>query len=452
MHKLLFFTFIYLISINLFSQVVLPLVTVCTLPSVLNESSGIEKTGANIFWSHNDSGGHPAIYKFDSTGTLLKTLTISNAINIDWEDIAEDSLKNIYIGDFGNNNNNRSVANNNGFKIYKITNPNLISGTTTTAGIINFEYVDRNFLAPSSNHNFDMEGFFYFNDSLHLFTKNRTNPTNGLIKHYILPAVPGAYFATLVDSFNNGGVRICSADISPDKKRVALLANDKIWIFSCFKGSKFISTGTNTVLTLPLTQKEAVVFSTDSIIYITDELTGSIGQKLYRSNISAAFPVTLNLNITSSNSVSLCVGQSATLMVSGASSYVWNTSASGSFIIISPSITTNYSLIGTATNGCQNTANYTQNVIQCTNLLGQNNNSESLLNIYPNPFKNTITIFRNEQTISEIKIYNALGSLVFSEKKNQYTIEIDLKNLNSGIYLVSVKNSSIITFKKIIKE
>jgi hypothetical protein len=312
MIKNIFLILFLVVSISGFSQAAATLYSVCGLPSILNETSGIEKTGPNTFWSHNDSGGQPAIYKFDSTGTLLKTLTITGATNFDWEDIAQDHLKNIYIGDFGNNNNNRSVANSNQLRIYKISDPDLVAGTTTTASIINFEYVDRNFSAPASNHNFDMEGFFFYNDSLHLFTKNRTSPTNGWIKHYILPSVAGTYSAMVVDSFNNAGVRICAADISPDKKRVALLANDKIWLFSCFKGSKFISTGTNTVLTLPLTQKEAVVFSTDSIIYITDELTGSIGQKLYRSNVSGAFPAPINLNITSSNSVVLCVGQSAT--------------------------------------------------------------------------------------------------------------------------------------------
>ena len=227
MIKNYFFILLAFISSEIYSQAAAPIYSICSLPSVINESSGIEKTGPNTFWSHNDSGGQPQIYKFDSAGVLLKTLTFTNATNIDWEEIAEDNLKNIYVGDFGNNNNNRSVANSNGLKIYKIVDPNLIAGTTTTAAIINFEYVDRNFSAPATNHNFDMEGFFFFNDSLHLFTKNRTTPTNGWIKHYILPSTPGTYTAMVVDSFNNGGTRITAADISPNKKTVALLANDK---------------------------------------------------------------------------------------------------------------------------------------------------------------------------------------------------------------------------------
>lgn len=433
-----------------FSQAAAPLYSICSLPSVINESSGIEKTDHNTFWSHNDSGGQPQIYKFDSSGILLKTLTFTNATNFDWEDIAEDHLKNIYVGDFGNNNNDRSLANGNRLRIYKIGDPNLIAGNTTTAGIINFEYVDRNFSAPAGNHNFDMEGFFFYNDSLHLFTKNRTSPTNGLIKHYILPNTPGTYTAMVVDSFNNGGTRITAADISPSKKTVALMANDKIWLFSCFKGSKFISTGTHTVLTMPITQKEAIVFSTDSVIYITDEFTNPIGQKLYRANIAASLipPVVLNI---SSASNTLCSGQTATISVSGANTYTWNTSVISSSIIISPTITTNYSVTATATNGCQNTASYTQTVVLCTGLTITEDNATSI-NVYPNPFNDKLTVLFQDKDRSFIEIYNAFGSLIYSYEGAQLKLEIDLKDFEKGLYFIQFKKNNFVITKKVIKQ
>ena len=79
----------------------------CTLPSVLHESSGLCFTDGNL-WSFGDSGNPNSIYKIDtSTGVILQTVTIQNYPNIDWEDISADSTF-MYIGDFGNNNGNRT--------------------------------------------------------------------------------------------------------------------------------------------------------------------------------------------------------------------------------------------------------------------------------------------------------------------------------------------------------
>lgn len=69
------------------------------------------------------------------------------------------------------------------------------------------------------------------------------------------------------------------------------------------------------------------------------------------------------INATSSNNA-LCVGQAATLTASGASSYSWNPGGNvGNSIIISPTITTNYSVTGTNTLlGCTSSTNYIQQV------------------------------------------------------------------------------------------
>lgn len=452
MNKHLLSVSLLLICSFIFSQAAAPIYSVCALPAVINESSGIEKTGPNTFWSHNDSGGQPAIYKFDSTGALLKTLTITNATNIDWEDIAEDQvLKNMYVGDFGNNNNNRSAATFTGLKIYKIGDPNLIAGNTTTAGVINFEYVDRNFSAPAGNHNFDMEGFFFYNDSLHLFTKNRTSPTNGLIKHYILPSTPGTYTAMVVDSFNNGGVWITSADISANKKTVALSGNNRIWLFSCFKGSKFISTGTSTVLTMPTSQKEAIVFSGDSVVYVTDENTGGGTGRLYRANLAASLTPSIILNVTTSTPI-LCSGQTATINVSGANTYTWSTSVTGQSITVSPSVTTTYSVTGTATTGCKNTTSYTQNVSICTGFASSKKQVDEIISIFPNPFFDKVTLTINDANFSFIHIYNSLGSLIFSSEIKQEGLEIDLTGQPKGIYFANVKGNNGSVTKKLIKD
>ena len=62
----------------------------------------------------------------------------------------------------------------------------------------------------------------------------------------------------------------------------------------------------------------------------------------------------LPLVMINSNANSICLGQSLTLIASGASSYYWNNGNAQSSITISPSLTTNYSVIGVDVNGCQN--------------------------------------------------------------------------------------------------
>ena len=60
----------------------------------VNESSGLaaSRRDPNVFWTHNDSGGKPAIYAFDLAGRDLGTWLVRGAVNRDWEDMASFSL------------------------------------------------------------------------------------------------------------------------------------------------------------------------------------------------------------------------------------------------------------------------------------------------------------------------------------------------------------------------
>jgi hypothetical protein len=56
------------------------------------------------------------------------------------------------------------------------------------------------------------------------------------------------------------------------------------------------------------------------------------------------------------NNATICAGQSATLTASGGNTYVWSNGATTSSIVVSPTITTQYTVTGTTTAGCTNTA------------------------------------------------------------------------------------------------
>ncbi len=136
------------------------------------------------------------------------------------------------------------------------------------------------------------------------------------------------------------------------------------------------------------------------------------------------------------------------LSSSGASTYTWNTSATTNTIVVSPSVTTTYSVTGTDANGCENTAMITQSVSTC---IGVNEISyvATEIAVFPNPTKGTLKIVVPENLIeSSIEIFNSIGESIYRSKINEKRIDIDLSEKASGIYFVRVGNVT----KKIVKE
>lgn len=286
MHKFNFLSiFLLFLSNGLFAQSI-SLRKVIGLPSIVQETSGVETSNPLYIWTHNDSGGEPELYKIDTFGNLIKTLKITNAKNSDWEDMTSDG-QSYYIGDIGNNSNNRKDL-----KIYKITNPDAISGDTALAEIISFSYSNQTQFPPDNAHkNFDAEALMYFNNSLYIFTKNYTSPFTGYTYLYKLPSSPGQYVATLLDSFKTGnGYKeqwwVTAADMSPDNKKVALLSSDKIFVFTDFTRDSFFKGKVKTIDLGSFSQKEGFAFYTNTEFYITDEYYDILGgRNLYQGSI-----------------------------------------------------------------------------------------------------------------------------------------------------------------------
>ncbi len=182
------------------------------LPKALQEASGLYYASPDSLWWHNDSGDQPRLILTDGKGTVQQQILLQ-AQHKDWEDITSDPPGNIYIGDFGNNLNQRKDL-----KIYILYKNGSLDS-------IQFTYPDQQAFPPSpAQANFDMEGFFWHNDSLHLFSKNRLLKGNYYTKHYILPAHPGIFSATLQDGILLKKRVVTAAAISPDKQAVVLLA------------------------------------------------------------------------------------------------------------------------------------------------------------------------------------------------------------------------------------
>jgi len=206
------------------------------LDEALNETSGLLYDNGNI-WTHNDGGDEPALYKVDpKSGKITQKLLISNAKNVDWEDITQDE-HHVYIGDFGNNYGMRKDL-----TIYKIKRTALAGKTPTVeAEIITFVYPEQIDFQRSNTHNFDCEGFFVWNGELHLFTKNRGD---GRTQHYTLPTSAGNHIARLQMTFDVKG-QVTAADISPDGKTVILTGYTPwklfMWVYNDYSETQFFS-------------------------------------------------------------------------------------------------------------------------------------------------------------------------------------------------------------------
>ncbi len=139
------------------------LATLSLLENTVEESSGLIYLDGRII-THNDSGGSSSLFEIEeSTGNVIRQVTIANATNRDWEDIEYDATH-IYIGDFGNNNGTRQDL-----KVYKVTIADYLNGDDqATAEIIEFSYEDQlDFTSSPMNTNFDAEGLIAYED--HLF-------------------------------------------------------------------------------------------------------------------------------------------------------------------------------------------------------------------------------------------------------------------------------------------
>jgi len=252
---------------------------IADLPKALNEVSGNEIVqNDSLIWMLNDSGNQPKIFGVSIDGKIIKEVFI-DAKNKDWEDITSDAQGNIYIGDFGNNDNDRKHL-----RILKVNKADLNKDLVPITKI-EFEYEDQKKYPPKKKKRyFDAEAFFYFNSHFYVFTKTHIDDKYGRTHLYKIPAKEGNHEAELLGEFDNGDKHrswITGADISNDGKTVALLSQKNILIFSNFEGDDFFSGDVRKIKLEHKSQKEGICFKDNKTLLITDERSSGEGGNLY---------------------------------------------------------------------------------------------------------------------------------------------------------------------------
>lgn len=186
----------------------------------INESSGLVQSRCqpDIFWTHNDSGDGAFVYAINEKGDKLGTWKVTNAKNLDWEDIAtfKDTAGKcfLYIGDIGNNDFDK-----NQLTIYKVAEPQINEADkdsskqnpaqTESAEAINFSY-------PDGTHNAESLLVHPKTGEIYILTKHESKPSEVFklgaktekIAEFKVPSVPYGMLT--------GG------EISPDGKRIII--------------------------------------------------------------------------------------------------------------------------------------------------------------------------------------------------------------------------------------
>lgn len=103
-------------------------------------------------------------------------------------------------------------------------------------------------------------------------------------------------------------------------------------------------------------------------------------------------------------------------------------------------------------NGC----NYSPMVFgtpHCTtNSIAENTSKNNSFVLFPNPFKNKITIKHNKNNINtKVIVYNIIGEIVYTSSYNSKYKTLNLSNLKSGSYILKIKSNNEIYTKQIIK-
>lgn len=254
------------------------------LPKEVDETSGLFFYGGKL-WTHNDSGGEPILYALDtSTFDVDQRVTLSNANNVDWEDVCFDGST-VFVGDFGNNMGARDDL-----KIYTFSVQGIPEGRDAllTVDTISFEFADQTDFSIRTVHDFDCEAMFATERYLYLFSKGWETGTTRL---YRLSKQAGHQVAEVVNWFDSKGL-VTGADYNPETGVIAIVGYvNKIWepfLFVLYDFDEEALTAHGRRLDMPNlmgTQTEGICFIDAYRCYISAETSPAFSTRIFRADL-----------------------------------------------------------------------------------------------------------------------------------------------------------------------
>lgn len=254
-----------------------------SLPKKLKEVSGIALSNdKKTIWAIEDQGNKNVIYGLDRQGKQIADVLVNNTENNDWEDITTDSNGNFYIGDFGNNDNDRQ-----NLSILKVDLKDASQKSTEVIQATRFHYEGQTEFPPKkSKWLYDCEAFVEMKGNFYLFTKNRSKGFDGTFLVFKVPNKSGDFEAKLIGTLKlQGGysdAAITSAGLNSTGDKIVLLNHKNIQVLTGFTSESFSSVKIQKIPLDHNSQKEALAFVDDHTLLIADEKDKKTGGNVYR--------------------------------------------------------------------------------------------------------------------------------------------------------------------------
>ncbi|MCC6373055.1 MAG: SBBP repeat-containing protein [Bacteroidia bacterium] len=190
-------------------------------------------------------------------------------------------------------------------------------------------------------------------------------------------------------------------------------ANSYTWSPSIYSG--------NSILVTPLSSMAFTISGSNSFGCL-DTRTFTLGiHQLPVVNAQASPPL-------------ICEGEEVTLSGSGALSYTWSSGSNSNPDIQLPLSSTVYTVTGTDANNCTNTATVVVTVDVCEGLNESSGRNDEVM-VYPNPAKNSLTIY-NAGKFGFLEIFSALGQRLVTQQITTGINNFDVSGLTKGCYLI----------------
>jgi len=163
------------------------------------------------------------------------------------------------------------------------------------------------------------------------------------------------------------------------------------------------------------------------------------------------------VTVVSSAPTQMCAGETHMLTGGGPANVVTYQWASNSLFIqspvalISPTITTTYTLTGIDANGCEGKTTFVQNVDACTGL-NRITTTASGVKIYPNPSSGFFVVEVNNASNKAVEVTDITGRVIMSTLTKDEKVHVNITTLSNGIYYVRVQSDNGVDVIKVVKQ